>query len=60
MKENRAERPPPWKRPWEDCEFSLMMPNINLLYLFTSVLVLLDRQYTGRFCDDHRSALEAQ
>jgi len=37
------------KSDWEDCEFTVMLPNINLLYLFCSVLVILDRQYMGRF-----------
>ena len=33
----------------EDVEFQVMLPNINLLYLFCSVLVLLDRSYMSRF-----------
>ena len=40
---------PDKKLDWEACEFAIMMPNINLLYLFCSVLILLDRQYMGRF-----------
>jgi hypothetical protein len=37
------------KADWEAVEFSVMLPNINLLYLFCSVLILADRQYMGRF-----------
>ena len=33
----------------EDIEFSVMLPNINLLYLFCSVLILLDSSYMSRF-----------
>ena len=33
----------------EDIEFSVMLPNINLLYLFCSVLILLDGSYMSRF-----------
>ena len=33
----------------EDVEFSVMLPNINLLYLFCSVLILLDSSYMSRF-----------
>jgi len=34
---------------WEDVEFRVMLPNINLLYLFCSVLILLDGSYMSRF-----------
>ena len=37
------------KLDWEKAEFAVMLPNINLLYLFCSVLILVDRQYMGRF-----------
>ena len=37
------------KTEWEDAEFTVMLPNINLVYLFCSVLVLQDRQYMSRF-----------
>ena len=33
----------------EDIEFTMMLPNINLLYLFCSVLILLDGSYMSRF-----------
>ena len=33
----------------EDIEFMTMLPNINLLYLFCSVLILLDGSYMSRF-----------
>ena len=33
----------------EDIEFSVMLPNINLLYLFCGVLILLDGSYMSRF-----------
>ena len=33
----------------EDIEFTTMLPNINLLYLFCSVLILLDGSYMSRF-----------
>ena len=33
----------------EDMEFSVMLPNINLLYLFCRVLILLDGSYMSRF-----------
>jgi len=33
----------------EDVEFTTMLPNINLLYLFCSVLILLDGSYMSRF-----------
>ena len=33
----------------EDVEFQVMLPTINLLYLFYSVLVLLDLSYMSRF-----------
>ena len=33
----------------EAIEFSVMLPNINLLYLFCSVLILLDGSYMSRF-----------
>jgi len=33
----------------EATEFSVMLPNINLLYLFCSVLILLDLSYMSRF-----------
>jgi len=37
------------KTEWEDIEFSIMLPNINLLYLFCSVLILADLSYVSRF-----------
>ena len=37
------------KKDWEEAEFAVMLPNINLLYLFCSVLILLDLTYMGRF-----------
>ena len=52
----RPSPPPPFicvqggdKKEWEDVEFAVMLPNINLLYLFCSVLVLLDLSYMSRF-----------
>ena len=33
----------------EDVEFQVMLPTINLLYLFCGVLVLLDLSYMSRF-----------
>ena len=33
----------------ENIEFTTMLPNINLLYLFCSVLILLDGSYMSRF-----------
>ena len=33
----------------EDVEFNVMLPNIDLLYLFCSVLILQDRTYMSRF-----------
>ena len=33
----------------ENIEFTMMLPNINLLYLFCSVLILLDGSYMSRF-----------
>ena len=33
----------------ERIEFEVMLPNINLLYLFCDVLILLDLTYMGRF-----------
>ena len=33
----------------EELEFNVMLFNANLLYLFCSVLILLDRSYSGRF-----------
>ena len=33
----------------EDIEFTMMLPNINLLYLFCRVLILLDGSYMSRF-----------
>ena len=37
------------KAEWEEAEFGVMLPNINLLYLFCSVLILLDLSYMSRF-----------
>ena len=37
------------KADWEGAEFAVMLPNINLLYLFCSVLILQDRSYMSRF-----------
>ena len=37
------------KRDWERVEFGVMLPNINLLYLFLSVLILADLSYVSRF-----------
>ena len=34
---------------WEKKEFEVMLPNINLLYLLTQVLILLDLSYMSRF-----------
>lgn len=33
----------------EMIEFQVMLPNINLLYLFCDVIILLDLTYLGRF-----------
>ena len=33
----------------EVVEFQVMLPNINLLYLFCDVLIVLDMTYMGRF-----------
>ena len=33
----------------DEAEFTVMLPNINLLYLFCSVLILLDGSYMSRF-----------
>ena len=38
-------------------EFDVMLPNVNLLYLFFSVLVLLDRSYMSRFWYMHMCIL---
>ena len=37
------------KTPSESAEFKEMLPNINLLYLTCSVLILMDRSYMNRF-----------
>ena len=37
------------KTPRESAEFKEMLPNINLLYLTCSVLILMDRSYMNRF-----------
>ena len=37
------------KEGWESAEFKVMLPNINLLYLFCGVLVLADLSYVSRF-----------
>ena len=37
------------KKNWEAAEFIVMLRNINLLYLFCSVLILQDRSYMSRF-----------
>jgi len=37
------------KTPAEKAEFGQQLPNINLLYLGCSVLILLDRSYSSRF-----------
>eukprot|EP00900_Chrysochromulina_parva_P008962 jgi/Chrpa1/18067/Chrysochromulina_OHIO_Genome00025503-RA len=37
------------KTPSESAEFKEMLPNINLLYLTCSVLILMDRTYMSRF-----------
>ena len=34
---------------WEDYQFRLTLPNIDLLYIGASVLILLDRSYLSRF-----------
>ena len=45
------------KEDWEDVEFTVMLPNINLLYLFCAVLILQDRSYMSRFwVSEHQSA----
>ena len=38
-----------YKSKTEDIEFSVMLPNINLLFLFCRVLILLDVSYMSRF-----------
>ena len=38
-----------YKSKTEDIEFSVMLPNINLLFLFCRVLILLDGSYMSRF-----------
>ena len=37
------------KEEWEDAEFAVMLPNINLRYLFCSVFILADLSYVSRF-----------
>ena len=37
------------RTPSQKDEFKLMLPNVNLLYLGASVLILADRSYLGRF-----------
>ena len=39
----------PNKSESELVEFQVMLPNINLLYLFCDVLILLDLTYMSRF-----------
>jgi hypothetical protein len=37
------------KRDSEEAEMQVMLPNINLLYLFCSTLILLDLSFMSRF-----------
>ena len=37
------------RSPLDKADFKAMLPNINLLYMGCSVLILLDLQYLGRF-----------
>jgi hypothetical protein len=37
------------RTPTEKAEFSLMLPNIDLLFIGASVLIMLDRAYSSRF-----------
>ena len=39
--------------PAEREEFKAMLPNVNLLYLFTQVLILMDLSYASRFWVRH-------
>lgn len=41
------------KTPSELAEFGQQLPNINLLYLGCTVLILLDRSYCSRFWQAH-------
>ena len=40
---------PPHTSPLQRAELTLMLPNVGLLYLGCSVLMLLDASYSGRF-----------
>ena len=43
----------------EDIEFSVMLPNINLLFLFCSVLILLDGSFMCMLFHVHFALLDA-
>ena len=48
------------KTPEQRAEFSLMLPNINILYLACRVLILLDRAYISRFWTQFEAWLSFQ
>ena len=48
------------KTPEEKAEFSLMLPNINLLYMGARVLILLDNEYLERFWTQFEAWLSFQ
>jgi hypothetical protein len=37
------------RSPADKAEFRIMLPNINMLYLGCTVLVMMDRSYMSRF-----------